>query len=804
MPRLLPAIFIAAAFSLSACDSAEERAEGHYQSALDLLESGEEARALVELRNVFDLDEDHREALALYAEIQRNRGEISEAYAHYLRLAEFYPEDGASRRALAEIAFSARDWQETERHMTAGIALLPADPSLQTLQLAVQYRHAATAADQAAVAEVLAQLTAMIADDPTNQTARQVVIGHYVATDQLDSALPLIEDAIALDETAFTMHLLKLQILVDSAPQAAVEEQLLTMFRLFPDDPNVQGTLINWYESHNNPAAAEAMLRELAARSDDASGRIAVVNFLNRTQGPDAALAELDALIAAQPDAAIFKAMKASIRFESGEADAALTDFAALLADADDSDNSDDIRVTYATALEAAGQPDAARREVDQVLAADSGHVGALKLQAHWLTEGDRPDDAILALRKALDQAPQDPEILMLMADAHLRAGSYELAGERLSLAVEMSNRAPRETLRYARYLQERDRALAAESIIIDALRLQPKNIALLRQLGSVYLQLGDTLRGRDVANRLSRLGEDTLANSLSVNLLLRERDTAGTVRFAEELMARGADGTAGLATIVRAHITAGDFASAAAAIDEVLASTPDNSDAIYLRAGVHAIEGEVEEAIALYETLLQSRPDSSQIVRAYFRLLSAEGRVEDASRVLAVGLAASPDDVDLRFTQARHLEQTGDFDGAISAYEALYAANSENLLFANNLANLLSTHKGDPAAIERAYAIARRLRGSTIPAFQDTYGWIAYQRGDYEEAVTYLEQAAQALSGDNLVQMRLGLVYAALGRSAEARTLLETALTSAGDRVLPQTAAAQDILATLPEGGVE
>ena len=47
---------------LSACDSAEERAEEHYQKGLALIEEGEVDRALVEFRNVFKLDGYHEGA----------------------------------------------------------------------------------------------------------------------------------------------------------------------------------------------------------------------------------------------------------------------------------------------------------------------------------------------------------------------------------------------------------------------------------------------------------------------------------------------------------------------------------------------------------------------------------------------------------------------------------------------------------------------------------------------------------------------------------------------------------------------
>ena len=85
------------------------------------------------------------------------------------------------------------------------------------------------------------------------------------------------------------------------------------------------------------------------------------------------------------------------------------------------------------------------------------------------------------------------------------------------------------------------------------------------------------------------------------------------------------------------------------------------------------------------------------------------------------------------------------------------------------------------------------------MPAFQDTYGWIEYRRGNYDEALASLEPAAKGLPEDPLVQYHLGKTYLALERPAEARAALERALEIAGDSPLPQFEDARTILATLP-----
>ena len=94
----------------------------------------------------------------------------------------------------------------------------------------------------------------------------------------------------------------------------------------------------------------------------------------------------------------------------------------------------------------------------------------------------------------------------------------------------------------------------------------------------------------------------------------------------------------------------------------------------------------------------------------------------------------------------------------------------------ANNLASLLSSYRDDPESIERAYTVARRLKGTNRPAFQDTYGWIAFRRGEVQEALEPLESAAEGLPGDPTVRYHLARVYAALNQTDKARATYETA----------------------------
>lgn len=102
MKKLLIGVILAAA--LAACDSSEERAERHYQTAITLLAEGDEDRALIELRNVFELNGFHREARRLYASTVLAQGNWAEAYGQYRRLVEQYPDDLEANLVLARMS----------------------------------------------------------------------------------------------------------------------------------------------------------------------------------------------------------------------------------------------------------------------------------------------------------------------------------------------------------------------------------------------------------------------------------------------------------------------------------------------------------------------------------------------------------------------------------------------------------------------------------------------------------------------------------------------------------------------------
>jgi len=112
------------AILLSACDSSEERAEEHFLKSTELYETGDVARAIIELRNVFQLNSAHLEARMLMARIEEDRDNPAGAYDQYLAVTENYPERFEAQRIASKLAADLGDWEAAKRHAWAAGALL--------------------------------------------------------------------------------------------------------------------------------------------------------------------------------------------------------------------------------------------------------------------------------------------------------------------------------------------------------------------------------------------------------------------------------------------------------------------------------------------------------------------------------------------------------------------------------------------------------------------------------------------------------------------------------------------------------
>ncbi len=804
---------------LTGCKSSEEKAEDYYQSGLALLAAGDEPRAMIEFRNVFNLDGFHFEARQTYANLLLKQGDVPQAYSQFLRLIEQYPDTLVVRQQLAEIAIDRGDWAEAERHGQAAIDLAPDDHRSQAIAITLAYRKAILDGETVAADAVAEEARALLATEraagvtPDNASLVRVDLDNLMNRDRTEEAIAAVNAALASDPSILDLQMIKLQLLGQGTDMAAVGEQLKLMSTLFPDNMDVRQNLIRWYVSQDDNDGAIAYLRDLAGPMDssETDGHLTVVEFRRATQGPDAARAELTALRDANTGTEagrLYAGALAALDFETGATESGIAQMREALNGAPESEKMRQLQVTLAKMLNQTGNRADADTLVTTILAADSSNVEALKLQAGWLISDDKIGDAIVALRRALDQNPQDSQTLTLMAQAHQRDGDMALAGERLATAVQVSNAAPAESLRYAGFLVSRDQVAAAISVLEDARRQAPDNVDVLTSLADLYIKNRDfalAQRAIDDLRQIDNPAAQTAAPLLQAAILQGQNRTADSLAILEtqvdpDTVSSDLASVRAVALILQTQIRAGKIAEARNYLDGLLAASPDDANLAMIDASLSSLEGDTAAAEEKYRALVARFPQSELPAQFLVGLMMADGRTEDAAQVIEGALPVVDDPSQLLLIKAGILEKADRIDEAIAVYEDLYARNSDNIIIANNLASMIASYRDDDESLARAATISRRLRDTTEPAFADTYGWITFQRGNVDDALPYLELAANGLPDDALVQVHLGLAYAAKGQTEQARTVLTRAVELSVGRTLPQFQTARDTLAGLAD----
>lgn len=127
---------------------------------------------------------------------------------------------------------------------------------------------------------------------------------------------------------------------------------------------------------------------------------------------------------------------------------------------------------------------------------------------------------------------------------------------------------------------------------------------------------------------------------------------------------------------------------------------------------------------------------------------------------------------------------ELGDSEKSYENYEKCLALNPENSFVLNNYAYYLSLENN---RLEKAEEMA--LRSVEIDPNEnnlDTYGWVLYQIGKYEEALKYILLSVEKSKEPSAVVLEhLGDVYHKLGEIKKARNYWKKAIKAGGDKEL-------------------
>lgn len=222
------------------------------------------------------------------------------------------------------------------------------------------------------------------------------------------------------------------------------------------------------------------------------------------------------------------------------------------------------------------------------------------------------------------------------------------------------------------------------------------------------------------------------------------------------------------------------DSGAAEAAWAGVAPGSPYAGEAALRRAWSLRARNENDEALKLVEGVLASSPDDIAFVAEKADILHAQGKDQEALKVLNDRAArAGSEDFTWQawFIQAVVSDALDDWnaaEAAITKARTLAGDRPEILNFIGYgwISRDLKVKEG-MELVRQAMALSPRSG-----AIVDSLGWGYYKLGDYDQALTYVEQAVQMDPSDPEINEHLGDVYLALGRKTEARYEWQRVLT--------------------------
>jgi tetratricopeptide (TPR) repeat protein len=770
---LLPTAVLVAAI-LAGCGSAEARKERYLEKAEALVEQRDFEKAQLELRNALQIDPNYLPAQLLMGQVAERLGDPRRALQMYQAALDQDETSTAARAGLAKIYVFGGLPDKALELVEPGLATTPDDARLLTVRGAAKARLGDTKGAIADAEKALARA-------PAHEDAVALLASLYAREGRAEDAQRIIEEAIATHADAVDLRLILADIYLKSGKSREAEEMLRSVVRLQPDELAHRYTLARFLVGEGQAVEAEQVLREAVdANPDSLEAKAALVNLLASRESFEAAEKELLAYVDKTPKDMDLRLFVADFYASRGKIDQA-TDVYREVIRADDAGPKGLAARNRLAAIAVAGKRiDEASRLIAEVLEANPQDNDALVLRADLaLAKGDAAA-AVADLRAVLRDQPTSVPVQRALAQAYLQSGDVALAEETLKKAIELSPGDPQLRVDLAQVLVRGGQDDRALKTLQDAVAESPESLAAQEQIFRIQIARNDLKGARETADAVKSARPDLpLGDFLAglVNQAEGRKDAAmASFEAAIKLQPNAAEPLAALTALL---VVQGRSEDAIARLRRVSEEQPRNAAARNLLGEVLASRTRMAEATAAFDEAIGLAPAWWVPHRGKAAAQVAAGDSSAAEQTLRSGLEASGGAVPLGIDLAALQERLGRPDESIKTYESMLERSPSNDALANNLAMLLATYRSDSQSLERARQLSDRFKDSSVPAYANTAGWVAYKLGRYEEAVPLLKRASDQQPEAPLLRYHLAMAQYRAGQVDDARRNLEEALKS-------------------------
>jgi tetratricopeptide (TPR) repeat protein len=388
--------------------------------------------------------------------------------------------------------------------------------------------------------------------------------------------------------------------------------------------------------------------------------------------------------------------------------------------------------------------------------------------------------DALERTRKQIDRNPKAPQPWLLLANIHLKQKDTAQAEADLGKVIELDPKQPLSYLTLARiYADQNQQKKALEKL--DILIHLTNDVKALMDIGILHEQLKEYDQARQAYEKL--LDADPKSLGALNNLACLYCEHLDDLDKAYQRAAKGRElyprdpyiaDTLGW-ILYKRH----DYARALPLLLESLEKQPSSADIHYHAGMAHYMLGEEESARPLLRFALSRKDfESSNEVLRSLKILDLDPKTASpADRAnLEEQTGKDPTDPVALLRLAALQEHDGEFEKAAASYDKVVKLNPNNARAIIQLAVLYADKLKEE---QKGLELANRahLLASGDPYISEALGRMVFKARDYPYALSLLNAADNLLPGQPDLLHDLAWAYFSVGKVAEARAAMQSAL---------------------------
>ncbi len=257
----------------------------------------------------------------------------------------------------------------------------------------------------------------------------------------------------------------------------------------------------------------------------------------------------------------------------------------------------------------------------------------------------DKPQEAIIAYRNAIQVEPNNEVALFELAEVYTVVNQFETAMRYYHLA-------------------------AGEN---------PENILPLRRLAQIHLANGQLLEARSYVNQVFALDPQYVpAHHILADIQIRERDLAAAIDTLKKAAAIDPENIDTHIRLARIHIQAGDNQNAEISLQNIIAIDPSHQEACLALADLYVSTGRPLEAEHLLTSIAETPGKKFLKLTNLARFMESQGRYDAAEAGFQDAVDAAPDNVFTHLNLAGFYTRRNQKDQALKTMEKARALEKE------------------------------------------------------------------------------------------------------------------------------